>query len=498
MSEILKLQNISKSFPGVKALEAVSFTLEPGEVHALCGENGAGKSTLMNIVAGNLKPDQGVMYLKNEPVVYDNYQQAGKKGIAIVYQDRSLVKTLSVSENIFLNRYPLNRFGLINYKQLYRDTLAILTSLGLQNIDPRMPVKDLSPAQEQMIEVAKALVKKPEILILDEPTASITEKETRILFKVIAELTKQGVGVIYISHRLVELFQIANRVTVLKDGKGQGTFSIEAVNQEKLISLMVGRSIGPYAITNHARKETALQVENLTGQGFHNINFSIAKGEIVGLAGLIGAGRTEIAKTIFGCSPATGGKVLLYGTPCRFTTTAEAVKSGIAYVAEDRKHQSIFPDMTITDNMMAAKYASGGIGTNISREESLLLAETYRKKLNIVTPTLAKKMKQLSGGNQQKTILARWLSIHPKVLIVDEPTQGVDVGAKFEIYELLNRLGENGTAILLISSELPEVLTLANRIIVICQGRVAGELGKENATEEKILQLASGVKTMDR
>ena len=493
---MLDLKNISKSFSGVQALSNVSFALQAGEVHALCGENGAGKSTLMNIVAGNLKPDKGSLHLKGEVVIFNNHQQAGKKGIAIVYQDRSLVNTLSVAENIFLNHYPLNQFGFIDYKKLYANTSEVLASLELQYMRPDMLVKDLSPAQEQMIEIAKALVKEPEILILDEPTASITEKETKILFQIIKKLTAKGVGIIYISHRLAEVFLIAHRVTVLKDGKVQGTIPIAQINQDKLISLMVGRSLGEQTFQNFSQKEVALQVQNLSGKGFRNIGFQVARGEIVALAGLIGAGRTKIAKTIFGVLPKTSGQIMLYDSPCHFTNTSDAVACGIAYVAEDRKHQSVFADMTLTENILAAKYAGAGFAKNITEEASVAIANSFKEKLRISTPSLKKKIKELSGGNQQKTILARWLGIEPKLLIVDEPTQGVDVGAKFEIYELLHNLARQGTAILLVSSELPEVITLANRIVVICQGIVAGEITKEGATEEKILHMASGLNTI--
>ena len=490
---MLELKDISKSFSGVKALQNVSFTLNPGEVQALCGENGAGKSTLMNIVSGNLKPDSGSIFLHGAPVVFNSYQQAEKNGIAIVYQERSLVHTLSVAENIYLNHYPETKWGFIDYRKLFQDTSAVLQSLELQDIKPDMLVNDLSPAQEQMIEIAKAIVKDPRVLILDEPTASITKRETLILFRTIRQLTAKGVGIIYISHRLAEVFSIANRVTVLKDGKGQGSYGIGDVDQNKLVSLMVGRSLAQHNFTNHARKEIALDVRGLSGKGFHDVSFQVASSEIVALAGLIGAGRTEIAKTLFGALPKKSGDVVLYDTPCDFSNTADSVHAGIAYLAEDRKHQSIFADMNITENILAAKYAGAGIVKNVSEKQAFALADEYRKKLRIATPTLDKKIRQLSGGNQQKAILARWLSIRPKLLIIDEPTQGVDVGAKFEIYELLHELAREGTAILLISSELPEVLTLANRIVVICQGQVAGELAKEYATEEKIMQLASGI-----
>lgn len=488
---MLDLKDISKSFSGVKALTDVSFSLNAGEIHALCGENGAGKTTLMNIVAGNLQPDKGKVFLDGAPVEFHNYQQAEKRGIAIVYQERSLVDTLSVAENIFLNHYPLNRFGFIDYGQLTRKTAEVLKTLQLSSIRPDMLVKDLSPAQEQMIEIAKAVVKQPRILILDEPTASITEKEAQILFGIIRKLAESGVGIIYISHRLAEIFQISHRVTVLKDGMGQGTYPIKEVDPDKLISRMVGRVLGQQTLKNHTRKQVALEVKGLSGKGFRDIHFKVFCGEVVALAGLIGAGRTEIAKTIFGAYPKTGGEYFLYGKRCNFSNTTGAVSRGIAYVAEDRKQQSIFADMSVTDNILAAKYAGAGFSGNISDRESLSIAETFREKLRIDTPTLEKKIRQLSGGNQQKAILARWLSIEPRLLIIDEPTQGVDVGAKFEIYALLHDLARQGTAILLISSELPEVLTLANRIVVIAQGAVAGEIRKEDATEEKILQMAA-------
>lgn len=490
---MLALQNISKSFSGVKALTSVSFTLKRGEVHALCGENGAGKSTLMNIVAGNLQPDDGVIILNNERTIFNNYHQAGKKGIAIVYQDRSLVNSISVAENIYMNRYPVNSFGFIDYQKLHENTSRVLASLGLDAIDPRQLVIDLSPAQEQMVEIAKALVKNPEILILDEPTASITEKETRTLFEIIRTLASKCVGIIYISHRLSEIFQIATRVTVLKDGRSQGTLAIGDVDPDQLIRLMVGRALGAHSFTNHSQDQTALQVTNLSGKGFNDVSFEVRKGEILALAGLIGAGRTEIAKTIFGAFERTSGTVALETGSIQIRSTADGVANGIAYVPEDRKRQSIFPDMSVKENILAAKYAGAGFRKNIPHAESASVATHFTNKLRIATPSLEKKIRQLSGGNQQKTILARWLSLDPKVMIVDEPTQGVDVGAKFEIYEMLHSLAARGTAILLISSELPEVLTLANRIVVICQGKVAGVLKREAATEEKIMELASGL-----
>ena len=487
---MVELRNISKAFSGVKALENVTFTLKSGEVHAVCGENGAGKSTLMNIIAGNLQPDEGSITLHEQTITFKNHKEASTKGIAIVYQERSLVHSLSVAENIFMNHYPLTRLGFIDYQKLYEKTTVVLKSLEL-DVRPQTILMDLSPAQEQMVEIAKALVREPRILILDEPTASISDNETRVLFRAIRKLSSEGVGIIYISHRLNEIFEIADRVTVLKDGRTQGTFVIDDVDHDKLIGLMVGRALGKHLFTNHAGTVTTLKVDELSGKGFTNVSFSVKKGEIVALAGLIGAGRTEIAKTLFGALPKTAGTVTLLGKERFFRNTADAVQAGVAYVAEDRKHQSIFADMSVSENIMAAKYAGAGFDRNITAQETSTTANKFREQLRIATPSLEKKMKELSGGNQQKAVLARWLNMNPRLLIVDEPTRGVDVGAKFEIYELLHTLARQGTSILLISSEMPEVLTLANRIIVICEGRMAGELQKEDASEEKILHLAS-------
>jgi ribose transport system ATP-binding protein len=487
---LLQLKNLSKSFTGVKALNKVSLSVAASEVHALCGENGAGKSTLMNIITGNLWPDEGSLMFWNDALVtFFNFNDAKEKGIAIVHQERSLVETMSIAENIFFNTHPLTARGFIDYPTLYANTTALLEKLQLHHLSPKTLVKRLSPAEAQMVEIGKALALNPKLLILDEPTASITGKETIILFNIIRELKKQGTAVIYISHRLKEIFEIADTVTVLKDGKWQSTLPIEAVSIEKLVTLMVGRALHQLHHVNHARTETVLAVKNICGQGFNNISFSIAKGEIVALSGLIGAGRTEIAKTIFGALPLQSGEIVLNGNKIQHKHPADAIKNGIAYLAEERKLQSIFTDMNVIENIMAAKFAGFGFQKFISRKETLSVSEKYKTDLRIITPSLLKKMKQLSGGNQQKTVLARWLNTQPQLLIVDEPTQGVDVGAKFEIYQLLQQLAESGTSILVISSEMTEILALANRIIVIASGKKAGELNEKEATEEKILSL---------
>jgi ribose transport system ATP-binding protein len=487
---MLKINNISKSFGIVKALQNVSLDIQAGEVHAICGENGAGKSTLMNILTGNLQPDEGGSILwKNEPVVFANFNDAKAKGIAIVHQERSLVETMSIAENVFFNTHPLTNRGFIDYKTLYNKTTAMLQQLHLAHLLPKALIKTLSPAEAQMIEIAKALALNPQLLILDEPTASITEKETLILFNIIKNIKKQGVAVIYISHRLKEIFDIADRVTVLKDGKGQNTLPVGEVTADKLVTMMVGREIHQLTPINHAQPETVLEVKNMTGTRFNNISFTIAKGEIVALSGLVGAGRTEIAKTIFGALPLQQGDIILNGQKIHPKHPADAIAHGIAYVAEERKLQSIFADMTVIENVMAAKFAGYGFEKFIPRKEAFETTEKYKNELHIATPSVQNKLKQLSGGNQQKTVLARWLNTNPQLLIVDEPTHGVDVGAKFEIYQLLQQLAANGTSILLISSEMLEILALANRLVVIAAGKKVGELTKNEATEEKILSL---------
>jgi ABC-type sugar transport system ATPase subunit len=491
---LLKLKHISKTFPGVTALSDLSLSFKMGEVHAICGENGAGKSTLMNIITGNLRPDAGGHILINdEPVVFSSYKAAKEKRIAMVHQERSLVGTMSIAENIFFNHHPRTKAGFINYKTLYKKVNALLAQLQLGHLSPTFLVKSLSPAQAQMIEIAKALAIEPKILILDEPTASITAKETAILFQIIRQLKASGTAIIYISHRLKEIFEIADTVTVLKDGKWQNTLSTKEVTPDNLVTMMVGRELLQLHHTNYTQNNRAAELRNISGDGFSNISFHINKGEIVTLAGLTGAGRSEIAKAIFGALPLRDGEIRLLDKTVHFTHTSQAIAHGVAYVAEERKQQSIFADMNVVENIMAAKFAGSGFQKFVSSKEAFSTAEKYKTELHIAIPSLKKTMKQLSGGNQQKAVLARWLAMQPVLLIADEPTHGVDVGAKFEIYQLLQQLASRGTAILLISSDMLEVLALSNRIVIIAAGQKAGELSSAEASEEKIVSLISGI-----
>lgn len=487
---LLTLQNISKTFPGVKALSEVSFALEAGEVHAVCGENGAGKSTLMNILAGNLQPDSGgKIFIENQAIQMSDFNHARELGIAIVYQERSLVEMLSIAENVFANRHPKTKWGMVDYRQLYATTQVLLEQLNLTHLSPKTRIEVLSPAERQLVEIAKALSQHPQILILDEPTASITEQEINTLFTTIRLLKKQGVAIIYISHRMAEIFEIADRVTVLKDGKHQATLSISETNSAQLIKLMVGRDLAKLTHESGTQTERLLEVKGLEGGVFQDVNFNVKKGEIVALAGLVGAGRTEIARAIFGIDAKTGGNVWLEGQLCTIHHPADAIAYGIGYVPEDRKNQGLFPDMSVQENILAGRFSGNKA---VSNQEQQQIATQYKEELRIQTPHINQKIRLLSGGNQQKCVLARWLHLNPKLLMVDEPTHGVDVGAKFEIYELLKKMALAGTGILLISSELPEVLALADRILVVYHGKIVGEMDCSEATEEGILALASG------
>jgi ABC-type sugar transport system ATPase subunit len=488
----LSLIGISKYFPGVKALEDIQFELRAGEVHALCGENGAGKSTLMNILTGNLQPNAGQIVLHGQPVEINGPGQAARLGIAIVYQQLSLVESLPVAENIFANTQPRTRWGLIDYRLLYRQTRELLQRLQIDYIQPQALVAELSPGQRQMVEIAKALSKNPDILILDEPTASISERETRTLFQIIRQLKAEGKSVIYISHRMKEIFAIADRVTVLKDGRYQGTRPVSEVTADELIKMMVGRELIEQASVSSATGQPLLEVKSLSGPGFQDISFTLHRGEILGLAGLVGAGRSEIAQTIFGYRPRQAGQVLLRGREVGARHPAEAIAAGIGYVPEERKAQGLFLEKTVADNIILSNLRAAAPNHWYNEGIATRLATSFKNKLRIITPDVAQKVIHLSGGNQQKVVLAKWLLANPDVLMVDEPTHGIGVGAKAEIYQLLRQLAAEKKGILLISSELPELLTLADRILVIRDGQISGTLAGPQTTEEEIMALATG------
>lgn len=487
----LLLQDVSKSFPGVQALRNVSFDVLPGEIHVLCGENGAGKSTLMNILSGNLQPDKGDIILDGRSVVLQNPQQAFGYGISIVHQHLSLIENLTVAENVYANRQPVNRLGFIDFARLFADTETWLKQLGIDWIPPDEKILKLPAAHKQLIEIAKALARDPTVLILDEPTASLTERETMALFAILRKLKARNVSMIYISHRLQELFEIGDRITVLKDGTYQGTFERNGISRDELISRMIGRELTTQRGVSSRSDEVCLRVNGLSGVGFQNISFSLHRGEILGFAGLVGAGRTEIAKAIFGAGEIHRGNISLKGKSLAVEHSSSAIKAGLAYVPEERKTLGLFPQMTIADNILSGRI-NGVFGDWFIRPRQWeLLASGSLAKLNIKATGIGQKVNDLSGGNQQKVVLAKWLLNDPEILILDEPTHGIDVGAKFEIYEIIRTLVSNGKSVLVISSDIGEMLALCDRIIVLRQGEISGEVDGAQATEKQIMNYAA-------
>ncbi len=492
MNPMLRMTGIRKAFPGVQALAGIDFDTQAGEVHALVGENGAGKSTLMHILAGVHRPDAGrIAFNGQEGIEISDEQHARRLGIAIVYQERSLFSLLSVAENIFVNNQPVNRVGGIVRKELYARTTELLDRISVK-VHPGTPVGKLSAAQQQMVEIGKALSINARLVIFDEPTAALTRTETNVLFRVIRQLKDSGVGIVYISHRLEEIFEIAGRVTVLKDGQYQGTLSVTDTSPADLVMRMVGRK-GLYQHVDRsipAKLKPVLEVKGVSDGKLRDIHFSVSPGEIVALAGLAGAGRTELALAIFGARPISSGSIAIEGKVVPVVSPRDAIAAGIGYLPEDRKEMGLFLEMNVAENIAAARLSYFGSWW-MSRAKLFETARTYIGRLRIATPDASRTVRKLSGGNQQKVLLSRWLLRDQLVLIVDEPTRGIDVGAKAEIYALLRDLADQGKAVIVISSDLPEVLAIADRIVVMRLGRIAGELLRAEATEENIMRLAS-------
>lgn len=492
----LRFEGITKSFPGVLALDGVDFDLKVGEVHAICGENGAGKTTLMNILSGNLQPDRGTIFLHGDEVLIQDPLQAQNQGIGIVYQEKSLLGNLSVADNIFAGNQPKTRWGLIDRKKLLNQTRQLLRKLGMQDIDAHTRIDKLPPGKQQMVEIAKALSRDPQILILDEPTAAISEHDTKVLFRIIRLMANQGKSIIYISHRMAEIFQVSDRVSILKDGKYQATLFTRETNIDEVIRLMVGRDLKVFDYQNLAVPEVVLSVHNFTGERFNRISFELHKSEILGFSGLVGAGRSEIAQAIFGTLPKEQGVLKIRGGETEIRCSTDAIKAGIGYLPENRKEQGLFLDMSVDENIRSVKANTGENTWFVDRRKSRELSEEYVDRLEIKTPSTQTKVINLSGGNQQKIVLAKWLSVNPDVLIVDEPTAGIDVGAKSEIYQLLNRLTAAGTSIIMISSDLQELLGICDRILVFWQGRITANLLRSQFSEEEIMHYSSGTKDM--
>jgi len=493
---LLRAVKVSKAYDGVQALSDADLTLNAGEVHALVGENGAGKSTLIKIITGAVQQDEGELFFNGEPLINNSPALSKSLGIAAIYQQPALFPELTVTENIALGRERRGIFGLINWNDRRKAASELLGRVGAR-IDPETLVSELSMPQQQLVEIARALGADARVMIFDEPTASLSEEDTRNLFRVIDELRSAGVGIIYISHRLEELPQIANRVTVLRDGRTIETREMTGVSSEELIRLMVGRDLSKvFPKRPVALGETVFELKELGSRaaGIRDVNLAVRAGEIVGVAGLVGAGRTELARTIFGLTEPDRGEILLRGEPIRIGHPQEAIEYGIAYLPEDRRRHGVVLDFPISSNITLAslKKLSGVAGLNFGFGKEREVAEEYTRRLGVKTPTIYNTVSTLSGGNQQKVALSRWLMTKPSVLILDEPTQGIDVGAKAEIHDLMMEIAENGVAILMISSELPEILGMSDRIAVMCGGTIARILGRSEATQDRILSIALG------
>jgi rhamnose transport system ATP-binding protein len=493
MSEnILELKNISKSFSGVEVLHGVSFALRPGEVHALLGENGAGKSTLVKIITGVHQPDEGEILLHGEPVHFSDARDSRQAGIAAIYQELSLFPDLDVAENIFVGRQPLTFGGRVDWRKLYAEAGKLLESLGVK-LDLKQKARTLSIAQQQMVEIARAFSINAQILIMDEPTSSLTLHEVDDLFRLVRRLRKEGTAVIFISHRLEELYALADRVTVLRDGAYVGTKPMEDVTHDDLIHMMVGRTITNLFPKQDVRAgEIILKVENLTRAGsFYDVSFELRRGEILGLAGLVGAGRTNVARAIFGVEPPTAGKIEIDGREVNIKSPQQAIELGLAYVPEDRQLHGLIPAMPLTPNIslaMLPHYAQmGWLQEKLERKSAYDAALQMEVRANNIWQLA----RELSGGNQQKVVLAKWLSTNPRILILDEPTRGIDVGTKAAVHGLMSQLAAEGMAILMISSELPEILGMSDRVLVMREGHVTGHFSRAEATQENIISAAT-------
>jgi ribose transport system ATP-binding protein len=489
----LEMCGISKRYPGVTALDDVGLTVLPGEVHALMGENGAGKSTLMKILAGAEVADAGEIRLDGVPTVIDSPERAIERGIGIIYQEFNLVPHLTVAENLYLGREPAAGVpGFISFSRMREEARAVLDALGMR-LDPRAVVGELSVAQQQMVEIAKATSRPLRVLAMDEPSSALDPHELRNLFALIVSLKERGTGIIYISHRLEEVFAIADRVTVLRDGRSIGTRRKAETSPHELIRMMVGRELKESIPKRPATvRDPVLEVRGLTREGvFRDVSFTVRGGEILGIGGLVGAGRTEVVRAIFGADPVDGGEMRLGGSRVRPRSPREAIRLGIGLVPEDRKGLGLILGMAVRENVSLANLDALTRAGFIRRRREREVAEEYIASLSIRTPSAEQPTRLLSGGNQQKVVLAKWLFTRSKLLIFDEPTRGVDVGAKTEIYELMNRLVERGVGLIMVSSELPELLGMSDRILVMRQGRLAGELSRAEATQERVMELAT-------
>ncbi len=486
------MRNITKSYPGVLALDSVDLEILPGEVHCLIGENGAGKSTLMKILSGAIKKDSGEIFVNENQTDINSPLDSQKLGIGIIYQDFKLVPELSVTENIFLGNEITNQHSItLNKSKMNKLAEDVIKSLG-ENYNVNTPIYKLSVAAKQIVEISKAIIKDVKILAMDEPTASLTDSEIKSLFQIIKKLKNNGVGIIYISHRMEEIFEIGDRVTVLRDGKKIITEQINNINRDSLIKYMVGRELADEFPKNvEERKSEILKLENVNNEKLSNINLSLYKGEVLGIAGLVGAGRTELARAIFGADKITSGSIYLNNKKLNLKSPKDAIKNGIALLTEDRNAFGLFTELNVRENISISNLNSLLNGIFINKKKEVDDSNSFIDKLKIKTPSTETRVENLSGGNRQKVVLARWLYTNSKVVIFDEPTAGIDIGVKYEIYNLIRQLVKDGIGVIVISSELPELIGISNRIAVMCEGEITGVLNEDEITQEKILSLAT-------
>jgi len=500
---LLRMKDISKSFPGVQALDEVSLDIHAGEILGLIGENGAGKSTLVKILSGVYQMDSGQLFLHGQPIQIQNPHHAQQLGISIIYQEFNLMPNLNVMENIFIGREP-GRSVFVNRRQLQENTQKLLKRLGV-HLKPTAIVRNLSVAEQQMIEIAKALSLEVRVIIMDEPTSALSDAEVQILFGVMRELKRDGIGIIFISHRLDEVLTMCDRVMVLRDGKNVGDLEAKTASEEQLIRIMVGRPLSQFFHTDNHETEAAkaaadniaLEVRGLTRTGskldpsatvLDNISFTLRRGEILGLAGLVGAGRTEVVRTIFGADARDAGEIYVDGKLVEIRSPLDAIRHGVGFVPEDRKEQGLILSLAVRENIALTNLDQLAQYGFVKLAEERDQVQEYVSRLQIRTPSLEQRVINLSGGNQQKVVISKWLMLQPKILIMDEPTRGIDVGAKAEIYALMNQLAQSGVAIIMISSELPELLAMSDRIVCLSAGRVTGILTRSEATPERVMR----------
>ncbi|MDC7225919.1 MAG: sugar ABC transporter ATP-binding protein [Spirochaetales bacterium] len=491
----IELNQIVKDFPGVKALKGVDFSVYPGEVHGLIGENGAGKSTIIKIMMGVHQKNSGSIKINGDEVIIDNIIQAGRLGLAAVYQDLNLAMDLSIGENFFIGNLPKKKSGLVNWKYVYEETEKTLKDLKIV-IDPRKKISELSPAMQEMVAIAKTVHLNSKLVIFDEPTALLTNEEVEILFDIIKTLKKRNVAIVYISHRLEEIFDICDRVTIFKDGEWVDTTDVEEIDEDQLINKMVGRNITEmYNIGHQSPGDDVIRVKNLTREGnFQNISFDVKAGEIFGFFGLVGSGRTEIMRAIFGADKLTSGSIELNGKPYKPKSPIDGIKKGIGFLPEDRKEQGLALALSVKHNINLSSYKDINRFSFVDKKQENSRADKYIDKMSIKTPSRRQTVGNLSGGNQQKVVIGKWLCNDSNIFIFDEPTVGIDVGAKREIYKLMEELAAAGKAVILISSYLPEVMGLSDRMAVIYEGNLTAVLDRKDFSEERILKHASGIK----